>query len=74
MKNLSILIGREVSQQVEREVNTLKQTLKGDKKDFVMERSQKQSLKEDKKDFVRRFDMYLIYTDMNRRFGKGKGT
>ena len=73
MKNISILNGREVSQQVEREVNTLKQTLKGDKKDFVMERSPKQTLK-GKKDYVQRFDMYLIYTDMNRRFGKGKGT
>jgi hypothetical protein len=74
MKNLSFLIGRDVNRQAENEVNTLKQTLKGEKKDLIEEHSPGQTFKKDKKDFVRRFDMYLIYTDMNQRFGKSKGT
>ena len=74
MKNISFLIGGEVSQQVESEVDTLKQTLKKEKKDFALEHTPTQPLKKEKNDFVRRFDMYLIYTDMNRRFGKSKGT
>jgi hypothetical protein len=74
MKTISFLSGREVNRQAEKEVNSLKQTLKKEKNDFVMERTQNQTLKKDKNNFIRRFDMYLIYADMNRRFGKGKAT
>ena len=74
MKNISILNGGEASRQVESEVDTLKQILEKEKEDFAMEHTPMQPLKKEKKDFVRRFDMNLVYTDMNRRFGKTKGT
>jgi len=74
MKNISLLIGGEVGRQVKSEVDTLKQTLEKEKKDFATEHTPLQPLKKEKKDFVRRFEMYLIYTDMNRRYEKTKGT
>lgn len=72
MKNLPFLVGKAIDRQVEEEVNTLKQSLKNEKKDFID--LPRVGIKRGKKEFVRRFDMYLIYTDMNQRFGKSKSS